>query len=113
MKGAIVVTWTGIRPGRERLSHAYGQEVDDFFGQFVAEGKCTSPKWFFSRTGPSVWLVEGEIEDLLMMSATPEAQKLIAKGPLLNEGFTFEFCSTERDAMFASMEGIYDELKIG
>lgn len=113
MKGAMVVTWTGVRPGRERLSLSYGREVDDFFAPFVAEGKCTSPKWFFARTGPSVWVVEGEIEDLLMFSASPEAQKLITKGPLLNEGFTVEFCSTERDMMFANMEGVLDELKIG
>lgn len=113
MKGAMVVTWTGVRPGRERMSLAYGREVDDFFSKFEAEGKCTSPKWFFARTGPSVWIVEGEVMDLLMISATPEGEKLSAKGPLINEGFTVEFCSTERDTMFANFEGILDELKIG
>lgn len=112
MKGAMVVTWTGVRPGRERLSLAYGREVDDFFAKYVSEGKCTSPKWFFARTGPSVWVVEGEIEDLLMISATPEAERLTARGPLLNEGFTVEFCSTDRDTQFANFEGILDELKI-
>lgn len=111
MKGAMLVTWTGIRPGRERQSLAYGREVDDFFGKFVAEGKCSAPKWFFARSGPSVWLVEGELEDLLMISAAPEAEKLTIKGPLLNEGFTVEFCSTERDMQFSSFEGVLDELK--
>lgn len=112
MKGAMVVTWTGTRPGRERLSLEYGREVDDFFGKFAAEGKCSSPKWFFARTGPSVWLVEGEVEDLLMISGSPEGAKLSIKGPLLNEGFTVEFCSTERDTMFSEYEDILNEMKI-
>lgn len=112
MNGAMVVTWTGTRPGRERLALEYGRDVDDFFGKFAAEGKCTPPKWFFARTGPSVWLVEGEIEDLLMISASPEGQKLVTKGPLLNEGFTVEFCNTERDMMFAHFEGLLDEMKL-
>lgn len=113
MKGAMVVTWTGSRPGRERLAVAYGREVDEFFGKFVAEGKCSEPRWFFARSGPSIWLVEGEIEDLLMISAMPESQMMMNKGPLINEGFTIEFCSTERDAMFASFEGVVDDLKLG
>jgi hypothetical protein len=113
MKGAMVVTWTGTRPGREHLSLAYGREVDGYFEKFVADGTCTAPKWFFARTGPSVWVVEGELEDLLMISATPEAENLTIKGPLINEGFTVEFCSTERDTMFANFEGALNDLKIG
>jgi len=113
MKGAMVMTWTGTRPGRERLALICGRDLDDFFGKFVAEGKCTSPTWFVPMTGPSHWVVEGEIEDLLMISASPEAQNLIAKGSLLNEGFTLQFCSTDRDTVFATEEGILDELKIG
>lgn len=113
MKGAMVVTWTGTRPGRERMALAYGHEVDDYFGKYAAEGKCSTPKWFFARSGTSVWSVEGELEDLLLIGATPEATRLITKGPLLNEGFTVEYCSTDRDMMFASFEGTLDELKIG
>lgn len=113
MKGAMVVTWTGNRPGRERMSLAYGREVDEFFGKFAAEGKCTAPKWFFARTGPSVWFVEGELEDLLMITSSPEGERLAAMGPLMSEGFTVELCSAERDMQFASFEGILDELKIG
>lgn len=113
MKGAMVVTWTGVRPGRERMALDYGREVDDFFGKFAAEGKCATPKWFFARTGTNVWLVEGELEDLLLISAAPEGERLTTKGPLINEGFMVEFCSTERDAMFASFEAALDELKIG
>lgn len=112
MKGAMLVTWTGNRPGRERMSLDYGREVDDFFEKHAAEGKCSTPRWYFARTGPSAWVVEGELEELLMISATPEAQKLITKGPLLNEGFTIEFCSTERDTMFANFEGVLEELEI-
>lgn len=112
MKGAMVVTWTGNRPGRERQGLAYAREVDEFFGRFAAEGKCTSPKWFFAQTGPSVWLVEGEMEDLLMISASPEGQKLAAEGSLFSEGWTVELCSTDRDTQFRMFEGILDELSI-
>lgn len=113
MNGAMVVTWTGTRPGRERRALDYGREVDEYFGKFAAEGKCTSPTWYFARSGPSVWVVEGQVEDLLMISASPEGERLMDMGPLLNEGFTVEFCSTERDRMFATFEGILDEMKIG
>ena len=34
-------------------------------------------------------------------------------GPLINEGVTVELCSTERDRMLSSFEGILDEMKIG
>ena len=36
----------------------------------------------------------------------------MARVPLLNEGFTVEVCSTERNMQFANVEGILDELNI-
>jgi hypothetical protein len=113
MKAAMVSTWTGNRPGREGLSLAYGREVDEFIGKFAADGKCTWPKWFFGTTGPSVWFVEGELEDLAMIAASPEARKLIAKGPLMNEGFTLELCGADRDVQFGMFEEMLAEMKTG
>jgi hypothetical protein len=108
----MVVTWTGIRPGRERLALKYGRDVDAYWGKFAAEGKCSTPKWYLSQTGPGVWVVEGEMEDLLGISATEQAQKLTTEGPLCCEHFAMELCGTDRDEQFRMYEQVLDELKV-
>lgn len=65
MKAALVVSWTGIRTGREAQAVEYGREVDDYWGKLAAEGKCSEPKWFWAMAGPSLWIVEGDYETLL------------------------------------------------
>ncbi len=112
MKGAMVVTWTGIRPGRERLALKYGREVDDYWGTFAAEGKCTTPRWYIGQKGQGAWIVEGEVEDLLGISVIERAQQLTTEGPILLEHFTMEFCSTDRDAQFAMYEQVLEELQV-
>jgi hypothetical protein len=112
MKGAMVVTWTGIRPGRERLALKYGRDVDEYWGKFAADGKCSPPKWYLAHSGPNVWVVEGEVEDLLGISTTEQAQKLTAEGPLVCENFTQEFCMSERDEQFRMFEEVLDGMKV-
>ncbi|HEX6246469.1 MAG TPA: hypothetical protein VFZ64_01245 [Nocardioidaceae bacterium] len=113
MKVAVVSTWTGQRPGRERLATALARETDDYVGKFAAEGKCSEPRWYFSNFGVNVWIVEGEFEDLALILTTPEAMRLQAKLALALENMRVEFCTIDRDAQLNASEELFDELKIG
>jgi hypothetical protein len=112
MKAAVVVTWTGVRTGRESLSLAYAREVDEHWGKLAAEGKCAEPKWFWAMNGPSYWIVEGDIEALSMLSSTPEAQKLHHKGTFILEDFGQEICVAGREEMITPTEGLISEMKL-
>ncbi len=112
MKAAIVVKWTTPVPGREKAAVAYGREVDDFYGKKAAEGLCTEPKWFWAPTGESLWFVEGEYEALLGILATPEAQKLMLKGPILVQNWGYAVCQTGREEVFAPYEETLADLEI-
>jgi hypothetical protein len=112
MKAAIVITWTGVRTGRESLSVAFAREVDAYWGKLAAEGKCAEPKWFWAMNGPSYWIVEGDFEALLMLSSTPEAQKLLLKGPFICENFGQEICVAGREEMLKPTEELISEMKL-
>ena len=111
MKAALVVSWTGIRTGREALAVDYGREVDDYWGKLAAEGKCSQPKWFWAMSGPSLWIVEGEYETLLMHAGSPEGLKLSMKGPFLAEDFSQELCLAGREEMLKPTEELLKEMK--
>ncbi|MGZ4438708.1 MAG: hypothetical protein ACXVWU_01845 [Nocardioides sp.] len=86
--------------------------MDDYFGKFAADGKCTWPKWYFTENGGGIWVVEGEVEDLLLINATPEARKFTMQGALYNEGWTNGICMTDRDETFRQYEAVLDEMKL-
>ncbi len=112
MKAAIVVKFITAIPGREKAAVAYGRDVDDFFGKKAAEGLCTEPKWFWAPTGEHFWFVEGEYDALLGILATPEAQKFLVKGPILNEGFGYGLYMAGREEMFGPYEEALTDLQI-
>jgi hypothetical protein len=112
MKAAMVVKWTTPVPGREKAAVAYGREVDNFWGKKATEGLCTEPKWFWALTGENMWFVEGEYDALLGILATPESQKLLAKGSILAQDFGSGLCMVGREEMFGPYEETLKELKI-
>ena len=112
MKAAMVVKWTTPIPGREKAALTYGREVDEFFGKKAAEGFCTEPKWFWAPIGEQLWFVEGEYDALLGIFATPEAQKILVRGPILLQGFGYGIYLAGREEMFGPYEETLNELKI-
>lgn len=112
MKAALVVKFTTPVPGREKASIDYAYEVDDFYGKKAAEGLCTAPKWFWAGTDENLSIVEGEYEALLGILATPEAQKLLLKGPVLVQGFKYELYQVGRDEILGPWEETLKELAI-
>ena len=65
MKGAMVVTWTGVRPGRERMALDYGREVDDYFGKFAADIGISS-KGYTTETDGHCTIVVDRAERVLV-----------------------------------------------
>lgn len=112
MKAAMVGKWTTPVPGREKAAIAYGRALDEFFGKKAAEGLCTEPKWFWATTGENLWLVEGEFDALVGISATPEAQKFQVMGPILLQDCGWSIFLAGREEMFGPYEEILKELKI-
>ena len=112
MKAALVVTWTIAVPGRERQSIDYAREVDEFWGKQAVEGHCSEPEWFWASHGLSTWIVKGEYEQLLMLMAMPEAQRLMMMGRLLVQDFTYQICIYGREEMVAPFEALTKQLQL-
>lgn len=112
MKAALVVKFTTPVPGREKASIDYAHEADDFYGKKAAEGLCTAPKWFWASADENLWIVEGEYEALLGILATPEAQRLLFKGPALLQGFKYDLYQAGRDETLGPWQETLKELAI-
>lgn len=98
MDTAIVVTWKMPFPGREKLALDYGAEVNDYWGKFAAEGKCSQPEIFFFETGHGLWMVKGDRDTLVALDAAEATQRLMVKGELLLQDFSAEIVKTGRAA---------------
>lgn len=94
MRYAYVVTWNGPIQGREMKAIEYGAEVQEYWGKFADEGKCSEPEMFFFPDGHGMWMVKGEFQALEELWYTEEAQHLLAKGNWLLQDFGFEFVRT-------------------
>ena len=103
MKAALVVRFSNPVPGREQAAIAYGHELDDFVRKNAA--KISEPKWYWSSSGENMVIIEGEYENLLAVSADPEAIKLENKGMILLQNFRDELVMVGRD----EVEGLYQE----
>jgi hypothetical protein len=103
MKAALVVRFSNPVPGREKAAIAFGHELDDFAKKNAA--KISEPKWYWSSSGENMVIVEGEYENLLAVTATPEAIKLENKGMILLQNFRDELVVVGRD----EAEGLYQE----
>lgn len=111
MKAAIVSTWITAVPGREREAIDYGREVDEFWAKMAAEGKCSEPEWFWATRGLNMWIVKGDITDLLALQTSPEAQRLATKGRLLLQNFEYDLSIYGREEMLTPFEEVAKELK--
>ena len=108
MKAAVVVSWTVPKVGREKQSIAYAREVDEVWGKFAADGKCSEPEWFWATRGHSLWIVKADYETLLGLMA--ETMDLTRKGQLLVDDFEFDIHLCGREENLAPYEAIVDQL---
>ena len=83
--------------GRETLSLDYGLEIKEYWTKLAAEGKCSPPELFFFSDGHGLWMVKGDIDSLWSIHIEEATQRLVAKGQLLLQDFTFDFVSTGKD----------------
>lgn len=87
MKAVLVVTWTDIREGYEDSAVEYALDVEEYWGRLAAAHRCSEPRWWWAADGTSHWFVEGEAEDLLLLSSTPRARWLALKGAFVVQGY--------------------------
>jgi hypothetical protein len=83
--------------GREKLALDYGVEVKEYWSELAAEGKCSPPELFFFSNGHGMWMVKSDIDILWSIHVKEATQRLVAKGQLLLQDFTFDFVSTGKD----------------
>jgi len=112
MKVALVSTWTTSVVGREAQTIAYAREADDFWSKQAAAGKCSEPEWLWAMKGPHMWMVKGEMDDLQMLMATPEAMRLITMGTLLCQNFEWGYYVCGREQNLALFEAVAKELSL-
>lgn len=111
MKAALIVTWTTPVPGREQQCIAYGREVDEFWGKQAAAGLCSEPEWFWASRGSSLWIVKGDLEQILMLQMSPDNQRLINKGRMLAQNFEYDLYMYGREDVLSPYEQVAKELR--
>jgi hypothetical protein len=110
MKVALVFTSGQPVVGREAWAIDHGRAADAFWRSAAAEGKCSEPEWFWSSTAPAMTIVKGEAEDMHMLMATPEWQRLIMAAPLLIQNFSWEWRMCGFDPLFSQFEAAVKEM---
>ncbi len=95
---AFIISWKVPFPGRERQALQLAAEADGFWGKQVAEGKCTSPEWYFLPTGWGMYVVKGERRALEELVASDESRRLLTKGTLLLEDWQWALAETDTGA---------------
>ena len=57
--------------------------------------------------------MKGEYEQLLMLMAMPEAQRLMMMGSLFVQDFAYQICMYGREEMVAPFEALTQQLQLG
>ncbi|HET8603676.1 MAG TPA: hypothetical protein VFM09_07085 [Marmoricola sp.] len=104
------MTWTTPVPGREKQCIDYGREVDEFWGKQAADGRCSEPEWLWASRGSSLWIVKGDVEQLLGLQMSPENQRLINKGRLLCQDFEYDLYVYGREEVLGPFEEMAKEM---
>ena len=105
---ALLVTYTGPIPGREKEALEFAVEVGEYWGKLAADGKCTLPEQFYSSaTQTGYWIVKGDRDELMKVHDSPEGKGFYAKGMALLEGYTEELVMSDSEAeeFFANYGG--------
>ena len=110
MKVALVVTSGVPVVGREAQAIDHARATDAFWRTAAAEGKCSEPETFWSSTAPTMTIVKGEAEDMQMLMATPEAQRLVMTAPLVFQDFSWELRWYGLDPLFSQFETAVKEM---
>ena len=110
MKVALVVTSGLPVVGREAQAIGNGRQSDAFWRKAAAEGRCSEPETFWSSTGPTMTIVKGETEDLQMLMATAECQRLVMAAPLLFQDFRWELRLYGIEPLFSQFEAAVKEM---
>jgi hypothetical protein len=110
MKVALVFTSGLPVVGREAQAIDHVRAADAFWRSAAAEGKCSEPEKFWSSTAPVLTIVKGEAEDLQMLIATPECQRLIMAAALLFQNHAWELRMYGLDPLFSQYETAVKEM---
>jgi hypothetical protein len=93
MDSALIVTWRTPIPGREKAALDYAVEVNEYWGKLAADGKCSEPEMFF-LSDYGMWMVKGTTDTLWQLYGAEASQRLLRKGQLLLDHFTYELVKT-------------------
>ena len=110
MKVALVFTSGLPVVGREAQAIDHVRAADAFWRSAAAEGKCSEPEKFWSSTAPVMTIVKGEAEDMQMLMATPECQRLVMASALLFQDHSWEVRLYGLDPLFSQFETAVKEM---
>ncbi len=88
MQAALVVTFTGAVPGRERLILEMAAESGAWWEKQAAEGRCSPPQMFHGTSGLTIWFVTGDDEELRKLEK--EADAFLVNGRICGEDWKWE-----------------------
>ena len=94
MDAAFVTTWKVPFAGREQKALEFAAQAEEFWGKQAAEGRCTTPEWFFFPNGMGMWMIKGDRAVLAELVNSDEARRLLVRGNLFLEDWQYTFADT-------------------
>jgi hypothetical protein len=109
VNGAIVIRWGSSVPGREAKGlEVFGQAIERFEGM-TKTGRVHAHREYFALTGKEggFMIVEGQVEELMKISAEPETLALNAKAGAIVEDFEITVYGGGTDQSIQELVGNY------
>jgi len=109
MTGAVVISWGAGIPGREAKGvEVFGKAVGRF-EELAKQGRIHSHREFFSVTGPDggFMILEGELSELLSITAEPETLALNAQAAAIVSDFEVRVYGGGSDQAVQQLMGNY------
>lgn len=90
-QGAIVISWGAVVRGREHKAlEVFGESVE-FWDDVVKNHRASGHYPYFStnRNG-GMWIIQGELEDLMALQAEEDYQRLTGRVQMIVEDYSAE-----------------------
>jgi hypothetical protein len=111
MRGALIMSWGGAVPGREKMGLDVFGKALAYADQKAKEGVIESHEEYFSLDGNATesagrMIVRGEVDNLLKLKADQEWMKLTFAAASVVQNFTIQTFAGGNEASVQQMVGL-------
>jgi hypothetical protein len=80
--------------GREAQAVAHVAAAEEHWGKLAADGRCSTPEWYFQSEGWSFWIVKGERQSLLDVMAEDATAEMLTRGMFVMDGWQYRLAAS-------------------